>query len=421
MNTANQKMNLSEWLSWMEQCHPSEIELGLGRVSQVAEKLKIDLSASNVVTVAGTNGKGSTISYLNSIYQQAGYSVGCYTSPHFIDYNERVKLNSQNSTDQQLCDAFEKIDQARGQIPLTYFEFGTLAALVIFSETKPDLVLLEVGLGGRLDAVNIIDADISAVTTVSIDHVDWLGDNREVIGREKSGIFRAAKPAICGDLNPPKSVAIYADEIGADLHQSGVDFTYEENGELWCWQGKDAQGQSKSITDLKQPELPLQNAATAIKIVQHIPLAISDEQIKTGIQQAALTGRMQHLEQDNLHYWLDVAHNPEAAELLSDRIQGLSGDVYLVLGMLADKDCQQVIDTLAPVVKATYLSDINVPRGQKAAELAELFPNEASVQEFSSVKAAIEAVRIDTNPNDNVIIAGSFFTVSDALTILARK
>jgi len=420
MNSVDKKMNLCEWLAWMEQCHPSEIELGLGRVNQVAAELKIDLSSSTVVTIAGTNGKGSTVSYLNSIYQQAGYTVGCYTSPHFIDYNERVKLNGQNSTDEQLCRAFEKIDKARGQIPLTYFEFGTLAALVIFSETKPDLVLLEVGLGGRLDAVNIVDADVSVVTTVSIDHVDWLGDNREDIGREKAGIFRHAKPAICGDLNPPKSVEVYAREIGAQLYQAGEGFSYQQNTGHWSWQGLDATGKAVALTQLQLPELPIQNASTAIKAVQHIPLEVSPEQVEQGIANASLTGRMQHVEQDGLNYWLDVAHNPEAADHLQRRINDLSGDKCLVLGMLADKDCQQVIAALAPVVKAVYLADLNVPRGHKAAELAKFFPEDVQVSQYSSVKAAIEAVKLDTKLNDNVIIAGSFFTVSDALTTLAR-
>lgn len=288
------KTSLSEWLTWMEQCHPAEIELGLERVSRVAESLQLDLSASTVVTIAGTNGKGSTLTFLNRIYREAGYRVGAYTSPHFIDYNERVQINGVNASDQQLCDAFQKIDQARGDIPLTYFEFGTLAALVIFSAEKPDLVLLEVGLGGRLDAVNIIDPDIAVVTTVAIDHVDWLGDDRNKIGYEKAGIFRAGRPAVCGDLDPPPSVAEYAAQIGAQLYQSGTHFsiTADENGWNWFAQGEP----EPVISQLPLPALPLQNAATALQAVQLIPLPVTPQQIRDGIARAQMTGRMQRLE-----------------------------------------------------------------------------------------------------------------------------
>ena len=414
-------MNLTQWLSWMEQCHTAEIDLGLDRVSRVANELQLDLSSSTVVTVAGTNGKGSTVSYLSSIYLQAGYSVGAYTSPHFLRYNERVRLDGLEATDEQLCDAFERIDQARGQIPLTYFEFGTLAALIIFADTKPDLVLLEVGLGGRLDAVNIIDADVSVVTTVAIDHVDWLGDDREFIGHEKSGIFRADKPAICGDLNPPVSVAKYAADIGAELYQADQQFSFEKTKKGWHWKGLNADGSEQVINDLPLPSLPLQNASTAIQVCQHIPLNVSADQIKTGLQTARLTGRMQKLEVDGVNYWLDVAHNPEAAELLAKRIKDMPKPVTLLLGMLADKDCQQVIDLIAPVVDSIYLTDLNVPRGQKASALAALLPAGVHALQADTVKSAIEQIKKHTNAEENVIIAGSFFTVSDALSELGKE
>ncbi|WP_286239060.1 bifunctional tetrahydrofolate synthase/dihydrofolate synthase [Neptuniibacter halophilus] len=412
------KTSLSEWLTWMEQCHPAEIELGLERVSRVAESLQLDLSASTVVTIAGTNGKGSTLTFLNRIYREAGYRVGAYTSPHFIDYNERVQINGVNASDQQLCDAFQKIDQARGDIPLTYFEFGTLAALVIFSAEKPDLVLLEVGLGGRLDAVNIIDPDIAVVTTVAIDHVDWLGDDRNKIGYEKAGIFRAGRPAVCGDLDPPPSVAEYAAQIGAQLYQSGTHFsiTADENGWNWFAQGEP----EPVISQLPLPALPLQNAATALQAVQLIPLPVTPQQIRDGIARAQMTGRMQRLEKNGRIYWLDVAHNPEAAGLLAQRIRALPGCSKLLLGMLADKDCRQVLSLLAPEVESLYLADLQGSRAQTAGQLAGMLPEGCPAQQFSSVTAALQALKIDTNPGDNVIIAGSFFTVSEALQALEK-
>lgn len=415
------QMNLSEWLSWMEQCHTAEIDLGLDRVSQVAKVLQLDLSSSTVVTIAGTNGKGSTVSYLSSIYLNAGYSVGAYTSPHFLRYNERVRLNGLEATDEQLCDAFSRIDQARGEIPLTYFEFGTLAALIIFADTKPDLVLLEVGLGGRLDAVNIIDADVAVVTTVSIDHVDWLGDDREFIGHEKSGIFRPGKPAICGDLNPPASVAAYAEKIGADLYQAGDAFHFVKNGEKWDWSGIDAKGRSLMLSDIALPSLPLQNAATALQVCPHIPLNVTETEMTHGLVAASLTGRMQHLLVDDVNYWLDVAHNPEAAELLAQRVSEMSGSVILLLGMLADKDCQRVIDFITPVAEHIYLTDLNVPRGQSGASLAGMIAPDRDVITTGSVESAIALIKKHTKAEDNVIIAGSFYTVSDALAVLGKE
>ena len=418
MSQAGKKRNLSEWLTWMEQCHPSEIELGLDRIRQVAQNLAFDFTDSTVVTVAGTNGKGSTVSYLNSIYHQAGYSVGSFTSPHFIEYNERVRLNGLNASDELLCDAFEKIDQARGEIPLTYFEFGTLAALVIFSEAKPDLVLLEVGLGGRLDAVNIIDADISVVTTVALDHTDWLGDDRDVIGYEKAGVFRSGKPAICGDLNPPYTVAEHAGKIGAELHQADKEFSFQQLDQQWQWQGLNVQGQVVCIDEIPVPQLPLQNASTALQVCQFIDLEITEEQLKRGVSTASLTGRMQHIERDETHYWLDVAHNPEAAELLQQRVKELSGSKILVLGMLADKDCQQVIQLLEPVFDQIYLVSLNVPRGQTAGQLESMFSDTSNVQTGTDVHAVIESIKRLNIAAENVIIAGSFYTVADALTVL---
>lgn len=421
MNQTAKNFTLTEWLAWMESCHPSEIELGLERIKTVANSLAIDLSASKVVTIAGTNGKGSTVSYLDSIYRKAGYSVGCFTSPHFLHYNERVKIDGVNASDSLLCSAFARIDQARGQIPLTYFEFGTLAALLIFSDLKPDLVLLEVGLGGRLDAVNIIDADVAVVTTVALDHIDWLGDNREDIGREKAGIFRSSRPAVCGDLNPPLSVSSVANELDAQLFQSGKEFSYTQEMDSWSWQGLSSVGEKLFIHNIPLPHLPIQNAATVLQVIQCVGLKVDEEVIRSGIGTATLTGRMQLIEVGNTRYWLDVAHNPEAAELLSQKIESMTGEVTLVLGMLADKDCRQVIELLAPKVDCLYFVDLNVPRGQKASALAEFLPSNTPVKQFSTVADALNLFKNNHNRSGDVIIAGSFFTVSAALAALGKE
>lgn len=421
MNQTAKNFTLTEWLAWMESCHPSEIELGLERIKTVANSLAIDLSASKVITIAGTNGKGSTVSYLDSIYRKAGYSVGCFTSPHFLHYNERVKIDGVNASDSLLCSVFERIDKARGQIPLTYFEFGALAALLIFSDLKLDLVLLEVGLGGRLDAVNIVDADVAVVTTVALDHIDWLGDNREDIGREKAGIFRSSRPAVCGDLNPPLSVSSVANELDAQLFQSGNEFSYTQEMDSWSWQGLSSVGEKLFIYNIPLPHLPIQNAATVLQVIQCVGLKVDEEVIRSGIGTATLTGRMQLIEVGNTRYWLDVAHNPEAAELLSQKIESMTGEVTLVLGMLADKDCRQVIELLAPKVDCLYFVDLNVPRGQKASALAEFLPSNTRVKQFSTVADALNLFKNNHNRSGDVIIAGSFFTVSAALAALGKE
>ncbi|MFW1676314.1 bifunctional tetrahydrofolate synthase/dihydrofolate synthase [Pontibacter sp. JAM-7] len=412
---------LADWLLWMEQCHPSEIELGLSRVSQVAERLAVDLSASRVVTIAGTNGKGSTVRYLQTIYQLAGYRVGCYTSPHFLHYNERIELKGQPVSDAQLCAAFASINQARGDIALTYFEFGTLAALLIFSQEKPDLVLLEVGLGGRLDAVNIVDPDVAVVTTIALDHQDWLGDTREAIGFEKAGIFRSGKPAVCGDPDLPNSVVATAHKLNAPLYRTGYEYGWTDTSDYCQFNGQDVGGRSWVLSDIPRPMLPEANAATALQVTALLDLPLSNTVRRQGIAEARLTGRMQKLEYRGINFWLDVAHNPEAAELLAQRLSDKGGTAVIVLAMLKDKDRAAVVAALAPQVQTWHLADLQVPRGGTAAELAALLPSTAEVNLHGSVTDAIgELLQGEILPQ-NVIIAGSFYTVAEALSVLDRE
>lgn len=414
---------LAKWLAQIEQYHPNEIELGLERTEQVLARMSLDLSSSFIISIAGTNGKGSTVEYLKTIYQQAGYSVGSYTSPHITAYNERISLNGHLVSDSLLCEAFSEVENARGDTLLTYFEFGTLAALWLFSVYQPNLILLEVGMGGRLDAVNVIDADIAIITTISLDHTEWLGNSRELIGYEKSGIFRAGKVAICGDLNPPESIEKAAHKTGTKLLQAGKSFFFSPNIEQgkWDWQGLDDNGDARYITSIPQPQLAIQNAATVLQAIQFIPLTLSIEVLYSGIKHASLKGRMQHYKSGQSEIWLDVAHNPEAIQLLVQKIRNMGGNNCIILGMLSDKDCQQVVQLLAPWGQQLYLVGLNTSRAAKPDILATYIPKSNNVQQYANVAAALSALKNNTNKFDNVIITGSFFTVSEALSILEKE
>lgn len=416
---------LELWLDWIEGCHPSEIELGLGRVRQVFEAMALDLSACRKVIVGGTNGKGSTVAMLDQVLRDQGYSVGCFTSPHFIRYNERVKLAGQPVADQLLIDAFRAIEAARGDISLTYFEYNTLAALHVFAQQKPDVALLEVGLGGRLDAVNIIDADLAIVTTVSIDHVDWLGDDREQIGYEKAGIYRSGRVAICGDSNPPRKLIDYATGIGASLYLRNRDFNLQfSSDDRWNWQGVTAGGDAVEFAGLPDIHLPKANAATVLQALQLIGLDIVTDTLADSLARAALTGRMQTVEYKGFPYTLDVAHNPEAAEYLAARLQAypVNGRTLILLGMLADKDIDQVLGYLSPAVDHWSLATLAVPRGQTSEQLQQKLVSQGvsveSAVAYGSVQEALDGLNGLLQDGDRVIIAGSFFTVAGALTAM---
>lgn len=422
----SQELNsLEQWLSWIERCHPTEIELGLERLRSVYQRMQLDFSASKIITIGGTNGKGSTVALLDQVLRDSGYSVGCFTSPHFLRYNERIKLAGRPVDDALLCQAFAVIEQVRGDISLTYFEYNALAALHVFAVTQPDFMLLEVGLGGRLDAVNIIDADLSVVTTVAIDHIDWLGDDREQIGFEKAGIFRAGRPALCGDPSPPERLVEHARAIGAPLYSRGQAYTLEERADgQWCWQGVGAQGEALQYSSLPDINLPKANAATVLQILALLDIRPPQSQLAGSLSKASLTGRMQQVTHQGGHYLLDVAHNPEAASYLCAQLEKrpVAGETVLVLGMLADKDIDQVLQALKPVIDRWLLVTLAVPRGQTAAELARKLQRQGVAVDrqttYDSVHEALVAVQAGLHENDRVVIAGSFFTVSAALTEL---
>lgn len=413
---------LDAWLARIEACHPSEIDLGLDRIKQVADRLDIDFSGSQIVTVAGTNGKGSTVTLLDSILRESGYSTGVYTSPHFLRYNERIRIRGREATDEQICRAFALIESARQGVSLTYFEYGTLAALLCFSWEKPDFILLEVGLGGRLDAVNIVDSDVAVVTSIAIDHADWLGDDREQIGREKAGILRAGKPLVCGDANPPASVASLAKAGGAGLLVKGKDFTFQSDAGVWSWKGVGREGGEIALDGLALPTLPITNAATVLQVLHLLELDVTREQLDAGLRSATMTGRMQQLSLDGCECVMDVAHNPEAAAYLSDWLKDhpVSGKTHLLIGMLADKDIRAVLSALAPQTESWYLVTLTGGRAASAQHLLDLLPDSerASAGCFETVAEALSAARASMSAGDRLVVAGSFFTVSDALTAL---
>lgn len=422
---------LADWLARIEACHPNEIDLGLERIGKVAARLPADLNGSIKIVVGGTNGKGSTTTMLDQILRQAGLSSATFTSPHFLRYNERICINGEEVSDQALCDAFSAIEQARGDISLTYFEYGALAALVLFTAAKPDVVILEVGLGGRLDAVNLVDADISIVTTIALDHTEWLGPDRESIGREKAGIFRAGKPALCGDIDPPASLLKVAGDLGAGLllrqkdYSAELDTVQPGHVQTWQWQGLSSLGEQLTLTDLPRPVLPLVNAATVLQAIQFLPFTISEAAIRSGLESARMTGRMQRLEVQGRYFILDVAHNPEAAAYLA---QSLSTEpaqrTHLIIGMLADKDIDQVLALLQSSVCDWYPVTLNVGRGARSDDLVNRLSNlqvdAATIHGHDSVESAIRQVLERTQEGDRVVIAGSFFTVADALKTLKQ-
>ncbi|SEQ36923.1 dihydrofolate synthase / folylpolyglutamate synthase [Amphritea atlantica] len=417
---------LPEWLEWIENSHPVDlIELGLDRLRIVYQRMDLDLSACLKIVVGGTNGKGSTIAMLDQVLRDQGKTVGGFTSPHFLRYNERIRLAGVPVSDALIMRAFEAIEQVRGDVRLTYFEYNTLAALHLFATEKPDVVLLEVGLGGRLDAINIVDADLSVVTTVSLDHIDWLGDDREQIGYEKAGIYRAGRPAVCGDPQPPQKLLNYADQIGAPLYCRGRDFNWSQTDrDSWVWQGEEPGGNILTISGLPDMTLPKANAATVIQVLNILGLLPGAEQLKASLARASLTGRMQQICVADTDYILDVAHNPEAAEYLAGQLRDkpVAGRTMMVLGMLADKDIDQVLALLCPVIDQWYLVSLKGVRGQSAQVLSDKLTAlgvAVTLQAtYDTVADALEGVRGEVAAADRVVIAGSFLTVSDALVAL---
>ncbi len=414
--------SLADWLDYIERQHPEKIALGLERVNAVRAALGIDLRCT-VITVGGTNGKGSTCAMLASILGSAGYCTGLYTSPHLRRYNERVRFLGREADDDALCEAFAAVERARGAVPLTYFEYGTLAAAWFFSRQSPDAVVLEVGLGGRLDAVNAFDADCAVLTCVAIDHVDYLGDSRESIGREKAGIFRRGKAAVIAEPDPPASVLHEADRVGARVLLIGREFGYDVRGAQWSYWGP-----SGSRHGLAHPALrgavQLRNAAAALAALdalhERLPVAMQD--VRRGLADLELPGRFQVLP-GRPQVVLDVAHNPNAAATLAENLaaSGYAPQTIAVFAMLRDKDIAGVVRALAPGITRWHVAGLAGPRGATPHEIARAVAQArgaAPVCVHETVAAALAAAREEATENDKILVFGSFYTVAEAIAQL---
>ena len=418
---------LQDWLDYLEQLHPTAIDMGLDRCRAVATRLGLGKPAPLVVTVTGTNGKGSTCAFVAQMLAEQGKTVGVYSSPHLLRYNERVRIGGLEASDEALCEAFAAVEAARGETSLTYFEMGTLAAFWLFERAALDAVVLEVGLGGRLDAVNLVDADVAVVTNIGLDHADWLGDSRESVGFEKAGIFRAASPAVCGDSEPPASLVEAAARLQAPLLVRGREFELHVENDRWHWRGRDRAGQALDLRDLPLLNLPLENAALALQVFALLELPWEPDSLIRALLATRVVGRLDRrvirYEGRDLSILLDVGHNPHAAEYLARTLQRQppAGRRCAVFGLLADKDLPGVIEPLLPVVADWAVAPLSVARTRSAAQLSEaLMERGASVTIYSNVGEALDAQCAQALAGDEILLFGSFYCVAEALDWLER-
>jgi dihydrofolate synthase/folylpolyglutamate synthase len=419
------RRSLDDWLSFISAQHPATIALGLDRVREVWERLSSSPLGEGrggghpvFITVGGTNGKGSTCAILERILVESGYGVGLYTSPHLLRYNERVRVRGEDADDASLVAAFEAVEAARGETPLTYFEYGTLAALVLFEHAKLDVVILEVGLGGRLDAVNVVDADASIVVSVDLDHQAFLGNDRETIAFEKASIFRRGRPAIFADNDPPARLVRHAESIGARLMLLGRDFRFESQERQWDYLGPRGAKRALPIPALRG-RWQLKNASAAIAALDELAdrLPVSLGEVKRGLATVRLSGRMQSLP-GRPAVVLDVAHNPHAARSLADGLgdMGFFENTLAVFGILADKDIEGVVAAMAPRIDRWYVAAPDSDRAAGAADVAALIErHHGQARRFATIAAALDEARRDAGPNDRIVVFGSFHTVADAL------
>jgi len=408
---------LEQWLDYQQKVHPRSIDMGLGRVGDVAKRLGIGRPATRVITVGGTNGKGSTVAFIEAIARAAGLRVGAYTSPHLLRYNERIRIDGVEATDAALVEAFERIEAARGEISLTYFEFATLAALLLFEVAGLDLAILEVGLGGRLDATNLVDADCAVITTVDLDHQDYLGDDRESIGAEKAGILRAGKPCVLAEKDPPSSVLRRAYVLGAFAIRGHSDYLVDELKEGWRWRDP---GFS---VDLPEPAMPAPaqrgNAAAAIAALRALDLRIPAKALREGVASARVAGRLQVIP-GAPEFVLDVAHNPQGARQLAQWLEANPKPTVAVFSALADKDLAGICRPLAPWLQAWHLGPITDagPRGLPVDELARRLADELPadiLHPHRSLAEARQAAAASVGGSGRVLVFGSFHTVAEAL------
>ncbi|WP_109514065.1 bifunctional tetrahydrofolate synthase/dihydrofolate synthase [Pseudomonas ovata] len=418
---------LDDWLAYLEQLHPSAIDMGLDRSRQVARQLGLTRPAPRVITVTGTNGKGSTCAFLAALLQAQGLKVGVYSSPHLLRYNERVQVQGEQASDAQLCAAFTAVEAARGDITLTYFEMGTLAAFWLFEQAQLDAVVLEVGLGGRLDAVNLVDADLALVTSIGLDHADWLGDTRESVAFEKAGILRAGVPALCGDLDPPAPLLERAAELACPLSLRGRDFDLSIEARGWHWQGRDRAGHPLELREVPLLDLPMENAALALQAYAQLDLPWQADVLRQALRDARIVGRLDRRvvrwQGKPLTLLLDVGHNPHAARFLAQRMaqRPLSAGRLAVFGLLSDKDLEGVVGELQGSIRHWAVAPLPTPRTRPVVQLQSTLQNlGANVTSYQDVAQALQAQCVQATADDEILVFGSFYCVSEALAWLAR-
>ncbi|HEY5805745.1 MAG TPA: bifunctional tetrahydrofolate synthase/dihydrofolate synthase [Lysobacter sp.] len=422
---------LADWLDHIERIHPKTIDMGLERIAEVSRRLRLKRPAKKVITVGGTNGKGSTVAFIEAIARAAGRKVGAYTSPHLLAYNERIRIDGTDAADADLIAAFEAIEAARGEVELTYFEYGTLAALWLFERARLDLAILEVGLGGRLDATNLVDADVAVITTVDLDHQDYLGDEREAIGAEKVGIARMGKALVLGDDDPPSSVLGHAYRIGASTWRISNDFFFEVLPASYVGDTQPPRWRWREVgyrQDLPMPRLAapvqLRNAAVAIAALRALGKPVPRAAIAEGVASADVSGRLQRFEREGVEVVVDVGHNPQAARALAAWLAAnpAAGTVHAVYAALTDKDVVGVVEAIAPQVAHWHLAGLPGPRGGSVEALATRLQGTAAAagSRHSLVEGALQQAHADARPGDRVLVFGSFHTAAAALEWLGR-
>lgn len=421
--------SLETWLSYLEKSHFKPIDMGLERVRKVAEELDLLKPAPYVITVAGTNGKGSTCKLLETALLKAGLKVGVYSSPHLIHYNERVRIQGQAVGNTDLIATFDYIEQHKSA-SLTYFEFGTLAALDLFRKAKLDVTILEVGLGGRLDATNIVDPDFAVITSIDIDHVEFLGDNRETIGREKAGIFRSNIPVVIGEPDCPQSILDYAKELQCHVFRRDIDWKFSVESDRLQWQSK-----TKSLT-VPLPKIPQPNCATALAVLTQLPFELSDEILAQAVEEAQMTGRFQLLgEQDFAKFSqnrplarviIDVGHNPHAARYLADHLAEWvqpNRKIYAVFSALVDKDLSGIVEPLEALIDEWHCAGLQGYRGQSGVDvknkLLTALPNAKAIA-YENVAKASQFLFGKATAQDVILVFGSFHTVADFMVWIER-
>jgi dihydrofolate synthase/folylpolyglutamate synthase len=416
--TTTRPHTLADWLSYIEQQHPATIDMGLERVRAVATAMSLGQPAPRTIVVGGTNGKGSTVAFIEAIARAAGWKVGAYTSPHLLHYNERVRIDGEDASDAALIAAFNAIEDARGSTTLTYFEYGTLAALHLFAQAGLDLAVLEVGLGGRLDAVNIVDADVAVITTVDIDHAEWLGEDRETIGAEKAGIIRGWKPVILGETDPPSSVLARAYLLGANAIRGGSDFFADViDAQRWAW--RDVGFRIELPMPALRGPIQLRNAASAIAALRALDKPLPRAAIGEGVSQARIRGRLQAFERDGVEVLVDVGHNPQAARELAAALKAatITGRTVAVFAALQDKDAVGVVEALADRVDGWHLAGLEGARAQSATALLARLAGTAAADAAThqDVDTALLQALSAAGAGDRVLVFGSFHTAAQAL------